>query len=381
MAVVESEVYVFARLAAPGLGDLVQRNIAFALLRRAYPAATITVVTGSSLAARFGEFFARHSYATAVLPCPDPGEQDADGWAQFTERLAARGAQVCFIDPDSRGLGARKAREAGIGVRLGLPGPGVREGDLTHPLRLPRPVFGRPDLFDHASALAEALGLHGRLRAHAVVPALPRSATPPPQLVAGSPRIAVHPGGAPHWNRRWPLGSYAELCRLMVRHTGATCYLLGDQAERDDLRRLAAAVTGAQPGARVEVVTGTSLDATANLLAAMDLLVGNDSSLAHVAAAVRTPTVVVYGPTGTEFLWTRVYPHHTGVSLRYPCQSVTNPAEDVSVRVCAHGCPLSYTSPDGPYPRCLTDLAVERVWTAVARRLGETGERRIEVVS
>ncbi|ACU37555.1 glycosyltransferase family 9 protein [Actinosynnema mirum] len=375
-----SEVHVFARLVAPGLGDLVQRNIGLALLRRAYPEARITVVTGRGVATRFAEFFERHSHAAAVLPCPDPGEADADDRARFLDDLAGLGAQVCFVDPDSRGLGAKEARRAGIPVRYGLPGPDVGEGDLTHPLRLPSPLFGGADLFDHATALAKALGLPGRLRAHEVVPAFPRSATPPRALVAGSPGVAFHPGGAPQWNRRWPLDKYAELCLLVARRTGATCYLLGGQAERPDLLRLAAAVTASQPRARVEVVAGGSLDEAANLLAEVDLLVGNDSSLAHVAAAVGTPTVVVYGPTGTEFLWARVYQGHTGVSLRYPCQSVTNPADDLSGRTCAHHCSTPYTSPDGTYPKCLSDLTVERVWDVVARRLGEPRERRIEVL-
>ncbi|WP_157905131.1 glycosyltransferase family 9 protein [Amycolatopsis sp. M39] len=369
---------VFARLAGPGLGDLVQRNIAFSLLRRAFPSAGLTVVTGATVAARFAEFFGRHSYATGVLPCPDPGEQDPRGWARFSARLAEIRPQACFVDPDSKGLGAAEARRAGIPVRLGVPAPGDGEGDLTHPLRLPRPLFGRPDLFDHAAALAAALDLPGPLRPAEAVPPLPRSGEPPPELGPAAPRLAVHPGGSSQWNRRWPLGNYAELCRLAARHTGAVCYLFGDRSERDDLHRLAEAIAAHRPGTGAEVVADAALDRTANLLAEMDLLLGNDSSLAHVAAAVRTPAVVLYGPTGTEFLWARVYPHHTGVSLRYPCQSATNPAAALAARSCEHDCALAYVSADGPYPKCLADLSVDRVWAAVSRRLGQSRAARIE---
>ncbi|MCB5909699.1 glycosyltransferase family 9 protein [Streptomyces pinistramenti] len=365
-------VCVLARLVEPGLGDLVQRNIALALLRRAFPAARITVVTGSTVARRFAEFFERHSYATDVLECPDPGDADRHRWARFRRELTALGAQLSFVDPDSRELGAPEARRAGIPVRLGLPGPGTGPGDLTRPLRLAPPLLGRADLFDHASALASALGLPGKLRPGAVVPPLPRAAEELPDLPTGVPRLAVHPGGAPQWNRRWPSGRYAALCRRAVARTGAACYLLGAGEERADLLRLAAAITAGQPEAAVEVVTGGSLNRTANLLAEVDLLVGNDSSLAHIAAAVRVPAVVLYGPTGTEFLWARVYPRHHGVSLHYPCRLATHRADELADRQCEHDCPIPYSSPAGPYPRCLSDIGVDQVWTAVSRLLGAT---------
>ncbi|WP_372404809.1 glycosyltransferase family 9 protein [Streptomyces luteireticuli] len=364
-------VCVLARLVEPGLGDLVQRNIAPALLRRAFPKARLTMVTGSTVAERFAEFFERHSYATDVLECPDPGDQDPHRWARFRRELAALGARVCFVDPDSRGLGAAEARQAGIPVRLGLSGPGTAPGDLTHPLRLPPPLLGRADLFDHASALASALGLAG-LRPGAVVPPLPRTARPVPDLPSGVPLLAVHPGGAPQWNRRWPPDRYAELCRRAIGQYGAACYLLGTGEDRADLLGLAAAITAGAPEAVVEVVTGNSLDRTANLLAGMDLLVGNDSALAHIAAAVRLPAVVLYGPTGTEFLWARIYPHHYGVSLRYPCQSLTHRAGELADRHCAYDCPIPYSRAAGPYPRCLSDIDVDQVWPVVSRLLGTT---------
>ncbi|MFB7631306.1 glycosyltransferase family 9 protein [Streptomyces sp. NPDC056149] len=363
-------VCVLARLVEPGLGDLVQRNIALALLRRAFPTARLTMVTGSTVAGRFAEFFARHSYATDVLECPDPGDPDPDRWARFHAQLAALGARVCFVDPDSRGLGAPEARRAGIPVRLGLSGPGTAPGDLTDPLRLPPPLLGRADLFDHASALAATLGLTGGLRPGAVVPPLPRTGQPPPDLPVGVPRLAVHPGGAPHWNRRWPPDRYAELCRRAIGQHGAVCYLLGTGEERADLLALAGAITAGRPTAAVEVVTGRSLDRTANLLAEMDLLVGNDSALAHIAAAVRLPTVVLYGPTGTQFLWARIYPHHHGVSLRYPCQSATHRPDELAGRRCAHDCPIPYSSAAGRYPRCLSDIGVDQVWAVASRLLG-----------
>jgi heptosyltransferase-2/glycosyl transferase protein BlmE len=101
----------------------------------------------------------------------------------------------------------------------------------------------------------------------------------------------------------------------------------------------------------------------------MDLLVGNDSSPAHIAAALRTPTVVVYGPTGTEFLWARIYPAHRGVNKRYPCQHRRLDPVDEAVP-CAYACPCAFVSSDGPYPRCLIDISVDEVYEKVHAQLG-----------
>ncbi|MEU7103694.1 glycosyltransferase family 9 protein [Streptomyces sp. NPDC046215] len=365
-------VCVFAALHGPGLGDLVQRNIMLALIRRAHPHARVTLVVGEELAARFAELFAAHTYATDVLTCPP--DEAHPRWPAFLRTLAGRRYERCVIDPDSAALHAGHALAAGIPDRIGLPLGRPGDEHITRPLRLPPPVWGRPDLFDHATALAGALGLPGRLRAGQLVPDLPRRPGParPARPASAGPVVAVHPGGAPHWNRRWPPSRYADLCVRLATRRSAALRLLGTAPERAELRALRDTVRAGAPGADVRVETGADLNRTANLLAGADLLVGNDSALAHLAAAVRTPSVVIYGPTGTEFLWTRIYPHHRGVSLRWPCQSLLHAPGRLEDRRCAHDCVLPYRGPEGPYPRCLTALPVERVWAAVTAQLASS---------
>lgn len=357
---------VFARLRGPGLGDLVQRNIPLALLRRAHPGAEVSLVAGAGLVDRFSELLRGHSYATDVVSCPDVGDSDPRKWRRFRRALAGRAFQMCVVDPDSRDLDARDARAAGIPVRVALPAGGPADAAITHPIRLPPPVLGRPDLYDYARAVAAVVGPARPLRPGEVVPSLPMRPERVPELDLPPPRIAVHPGGARHWNRRWPLAHYAELCVRLGAELDASVYLLGTGEERPELSALRRRVLDRRPGTRVHLAVGGTLNRTANLLAGVDVLVGNDSAPAHLAAALRTPTVVVYGPTGTEFMWTRVYPRHRGVSLRYPCQDLLHAAEDVVSRRCGHDCPVPYLSCEGPYPKCLTDLPVGEVWRAVA---------------
>jgi ADP-heptose:LPS heptosyltransferase len=364
-----ARICVFAHLHGPGLGDMVHRNVLLSLLRRAHPDAAITLVVGRALAAQYAELLHNHTYATDLLLCPDLPAGAGAEWQAFLGEVAGRGFQLCVIDPGSHTLGATHAATAGIGMRMGFRRGDASDRDLTHAIQLPPPMFGFPDLYEYASAVAAALGIEGPLRPSEVIPQLPVRPEELAQLSAASPRIAVHPTGMPHWNRRWPLASFSDLCARMAASLSASLYLLGTSDELRELNIIRDAVAERCPAATVHVEAGNALNRTANLIAGSDLLVGNDSSLLHVAAALGTPTVVILGPTGTEMLWARVYPRHLGVSLRYPCQGIAHDVDEVAGRVCEHSCTVPYLEPDGPYARCMTDLGVDQVWDAVISQL------------
>ncbi|MPQ96917.1 hypothetical protein GB931_03055 [Modestobacter sp. I12A-02628] len=358
---------VFARLWEPGLGDLMQRNILLHVIRRAHPEASLTLVLSRTPAGRFAEFLAAHTYATEVLECPDYGNDRPEEWQRFMTELSERRFDVCVVDPDSRGLGGEAADRAGVPVRIGYAVGHTGQAGLTTAIRIPRPTFGAPDLLDYAVSLRQALGL----------PAIgPSEVLPPPRYrradgpVSTSPVVALHPGGAPHWNRRWPRSSFVDLA-VGLADVAGSLLLVGSGEEQSELEDLGAAVTRRAPGLEIAISAGDSLNRLATLLAQAHVLVGSDSAPAHLAAALRVPTVVLYGPTATEFMWARVYPRHHGINLRYGCQQVRNlprgPGTDTMP--CAHGCTYPYLGPDGPYPRCLTDIPVDRVLTAARHHL------------
>jgi ADP-heptose:LPS heptosyltransferase len=363
-----TRVCVFARLHEPGLGDLIQRNIFLALLRRAYPQAEVTLVVGSELTRRFADFLAVHTHASRILPAPADGDDDDDEWARFLETMRAERFDCCVVDPDSRGLDAAFAARCGVPVRIGFPTSPAADRWLTAPVRIARPLFGLPDLFDYADGLARVLGLPP-LRPADVVPPFPYRAVAldlPP-----GPLLAVHPGGAKHWNRRWPLDRFARMCVEVAAAAPPSFVLLGAEDESDDLALLQRSVRAGLPGANVLVDAGGSLDQLACLIAAADVLVGNDSAPAHLAAAVGTPSVVLYGPTMTEFMWARAYPRQIGLNRRYACQTIRNLPEGSGPRTmpCAFACHYPYESATGPYARCLTDIEVPEVADAVRRAL------------
>jgi heptosyltransferase II len=96
--------------------------------------------------------------------------------------------------------------------------------------------------------------------------------------------------------KRWPAEYFSRLA-AMLTEDGYEVWLLGSAKDADIGRQIAdAAGTGVR-----NVCGGTSLDEAIALLSAADLVVTNDSGLMHVAAALRRPTVAIYGSSSPAF--------------------------------------------------------------------------------
>ena len=109
----------------------------------------------------------------------------------------------------------------------------------------------------------------------------------------GARWIALHPGA--RWpTKRWPIGHFIELLRLLVaRIPGLRCVVLGGEDERGLGQRL----TGAAPERCLDLTGQTSLPEMIEWLRRCELLVTNDTGPMHVAAALRRPVVALFGPT------------------------------------------------------------------------------------
>jgi len=102
--------------------------------------------------------------------------------------------------------------------------------------------------------------------------------------------LALGPGA--RWEpKRWPLGSFRELVQRRQEDFD-TVVLLGSQADADSCRTLAAGLS--LPC--LDLAGGTGLLEAAAILSHMSLFIGNDSGLGHLAAAVGTPTLTLFGP-------------------------------------------------------------------------------------
>jgi len=93
--------------------------------------------------------------------------------------------------------------------------------------------------------------------------------------------------------KRWPAKNYADVSRSLINDLGANVVLAGSPDEA----KVAAGVAAAAGNGVVDLVGKTQLGEAVGILGAADLMISNDMGLAHVAAAVGTPTIVLFGPT------------------------------------------------------------------------------------
>jgi heptosyltransferase-2 len=100
---------------------------------------------------------------------------------------------------------------------------------------------------------------------------------------------------ASSWNKRWP--HFVELGQRLLKRFGGTCLVFGGPDDVDLCSSIAAEIG---PGAE-SFADGRELIETAALLRRCAVVVGNDTGLTHLATAVGTPTVALFGPTTRQF--------------------------------------------------------------------------------
>ena len=138
-----------------------------------------------------------------------------------------------------------------------------------------------------------------------------------------------------------------DLARDLIAQTEAQIVVVGGEADRE----LALEIVGATKGQAIDTTGRLSLLASAELIGRSAVLVTNDSAPLHLASAMNTPTVAVFGPTVPEFGFgplaeRSVVVGHTDLACR-PCDR--------------HGpqrCPLGHW-------RCMREMTPDLVMGAV----------------
>jgi lipopolysaccharide heptosyltransferase II len=236
---------------------------------------------------------------------------------------------------------------AGARLRIGY-ATDLRRPLLTHPLAPP------PRGTHHAEAflgIARALGCSvddtspsfhldeaSRVRAREMLRAA--------GLADDQPLVALH-AGASKPPRAWHADRFGALGRALADRAGASLFLVGDMAESPLLEGIAALIPS---GRSLVQPPGMSLREMAAVLERCHLFVGNDSGPMHVAAALRVPTIGLFGPGDPERTAPLAAPGRlTVISRRYPC----SPCRQDFFRECP-------AAPSGK-PFCLEEIAVEEV--------------------
>ena len=162
-------------------------------------------------------------------------------------------------------------------------------------------------------------------------------------LSAELPAIAFMPGAEYGPAKQWPLPHFATLAEKLTEQ-GYQVWILGSEKDR-----AAGDIIAADMEARVHNLCGrTKLADAVDLLAMSDAAVTNDSGLMHVAAAVDTPLVALYGSSTPE----HTPPLTERAMIRYL---------DLDCSPCfKRECPLGHT-------RCLTGITPASVLDALAQ--------------
>ncbi len=110
-------------------------------------------------------------------------------------------------------------------------------------------------------------------------------------LENGAPLITLLPGAARGPSKRWPPEHFVELAKTLRDSMGARVVLGGGPADAD------ACADIAEQSGGVSLAGKTSIPEWAALLKRSDCVVSNDSGGMHLATAVGTPVVGIYGLT------------------------------------------------------------------------------------
>ncbi len=264
-----------------------------------------------------------------------------------------RGITVAYLAQGSLRSGTLAA-VAGVSERVGF---ATSAGRALYTRQVPyvRDVHHAERLWNLASAPDDdtrpAAPLHPRLfpsaNDHAAAASLLTSAGVTP----GTHLLVLAPGSV--WaTKRWP--GYVELADALARDprtARARLVIIGGQADGDAARAIGEHAQSAGMPLPIDATGRLPLLASAALLARAGALISNDSLPLHLASAMGTPTVAIFGPTVPALGFGPLAPHAETLGVdSLPC------------RPChAHGpeaCPLGHW-------RCMRDLPVSRVLDAV----------------
>ncbi|MBI2755119.1 MAG: glycosyltransferase family 9 protein [Chloroflexi bacterium] len=286
------------------LGDLLTATPALRALRTRYPRAHIAVLTtpGSApVLTGLDSVDEVISFDKFAFDHPTDALGSGRVAARFAARLrAGRWDGLALLHHLTTPFGVAKyaalAVASGAPIRAGLEN-GRGRGFLTHPV--PDHGYGWQHEVDYGIDVALALGA-----ARPTAPQLeirPNAedrawATAEHARLGGRELVLLVPGsGTFSTARRWAAERFAEVGRgLFARHGLRPVALAGTS---DEERVLAQGVAHALGDPRAIVPPAPSARALAALIERCVLVVANDSGPVHLAAAVQTPVVAVFGPT------------------------------------------------------------------------------------
>jgi heptosyltransferase II len=270
------------------IGDAVMTTPAVRTIRRNFPAAQITLLALPWVA----DVFAACPHVDRIFLYDKQGRhQGLRGKLRLAAELNLEGFDLAILLQNAFEA-ALIAKLARIPARAGYNTDG-RALLLTHSVRK-QPGIGSKHQVHYYQQMLAGLGLQIAEGAPELFlnSAAKEEADKLLTQAGQGPIIGLNPGAAYGPAKRWPSEKYAALAERLAAATGGLIVIFGTKADQ----KAAAEITAA--GKRVLDLTGkTSLALALACIARCHVFVTNDSGLMHVAAALNTPLVAVFGST------------------------------------------------------------------------------------
>jgi heptosyltransferase-2 len=333
------------------LGDAVMALPALTALRRHWANADLTIAAVPAVAALFREDTDVRPNHVIDLPTGTPGAVAA---------LEGGGFDVGVLFPNSL-RSAWQFWRAGIPQRWGY---GTAGRGLLLTRRSPRARrAGAIHQADYYRALVAGLGVD------TATPDVPRLAPLHPSVERANALLAlfgvadhelligVAPGAAYGQAKQWPPERMADVAARLIRAHNRRVVIVGASHDREPARAIESWMRAHTPDVvdRVINLAGrTSLGALVGVAARFSAFVSNDSGAMHLAAALGTPVVAIFGPTDERV--THPLGSHRVISVPVFC------------RPCLlRDCPIDH--------RCMKRVSADTVFAAVTALLGPGGAR------
>jgi heptosyltransferase II len=318
------------------IGDALFTTTALRMLKETYPEADITVLA----VPRAAEVFQKNPDVHDVLLNE---EETRSAWYPLAliQKIGKYDFDAAFIFHRSRSR-AIWTFLAGIPLRIGYNTKG-RGIFLTHPVKQPPSEKHRIESLQY---LLNQIGIKGKAGPPIYVPSgIAKDWVT--HLLRDKHYVVLNPGG--NWPpKRWPIERFAQMADRLTTELGLHVVVTGSAKDRE----LAYAIQERTTSRIINLVGQTDIEGLAALIQASRLFIGNDTGPMHLAAAMGTPLIALFGPTSAK---------------------ITGPVGTGPIRVLQKdiGLPVPNPNPSMRDMRYMEAITVEEVFQAAAELLGQ----------
>jgi heptosyltransferase-2 len=277
------------------LGDAVMALPAVADLRRHFNRAQLVIAARPSVASLFALVPGIDRVATLRWRGRWPG-QALQGDLDTLRHGCDPSRSLAVLLPNSFAA-AWMAKRAGITDRWGY-ATDWRAPLLTRAIRVPRTSVHQGRYYQQLTGMLGIAG--GPLEPTIDVPAAMQEEARRLLRQAGwdgrQRLVVMAPGAAYGTAKRWLPAHFATLIGSLAHEQGARTVLVGSAGDAETVQMILRHPT-ARDAAPIDIVNRTSLQQLAGVIAVSSAGVANDSGAMHLAGAIGTPIVALFGPT------------------------------------------------------------------------------------